>query len=629
MKKKKLYKLTTAALLLPFILGGSPQELLASEPANNTSLNSAFSKKEAFELFKNPVVGEGADPWVVKHTDGYYYYTQTTGNNITIWKSKNLSDLGQAEKKVVWTPDPDAPNAHHMWAPEMHFIDGKWYIYFAGSAGDMGKQRMYVLESEGSDPFGPYHHPEGTDFGKITDPSDKWAIDGTILEYKNELYFVWSGWEGDVNVSQHLYIAPLENPWTISGERVEISRPELSWEKNGFPLINEGPQILKNKQGKVFIVYSASGSWTDDYCLGMLTLNGKDPLNPDSWAKNPTPVFEKNPALGVYGPGHNSFVKSPDGKEDWIVYHAAKFKGAGWNRNVRMQKFSWNEDGTPNFGVPVAADTLLRVPSGESTGRLTPHLLGVVFKYEAEQATVNNAKIVDNTSASGGAKVGYIDFQDSFIEFNVQVPAGEYTMKVRYANGMGAESSHYVTINGQDQEELTYESFGWDSWKEVEMDLTLNQEENKIRLSKGKLYAEIDSIELIPKEQSVYKYEAEHAKVENAEIANDPTSSNYQKVEKMDDEDSQITFPIQVPEAGVYELQVRYANGTTSPSTHQVYANDELAGSISYQHTGWDNWEFASVKVKLKEGVNRISFLKDEGLVDLDYVTLKRLDSIE
>ncbi|QNF29842.1 family 43 glycosylhydrolase [Metabacillus elymi] len=627
MKKQKFYKLTTAVFILPLILGNSPIELFAIENSSTTkNMNSTFYKKQSFELFKNPVVGEGADPWVVKHTDGYYYYTQTTGSNITIWKSKNLSDLGNAEKKVVWTPSPDAPNGHHMWAPEMHFINGKWYIYYAGSDGDMGKQRMYVLESEGSDPFGPYHHPEGTKFGKITDPSDKWAIDGTILEYKNKLYFVWSGWEGDVNVSQQLYIAPLENPWTISGDRVEISRPELNWELNGTPYINEGPQILKNKQGKVFIVYSASGSWTDDYCLGMLTLTGLDPINPDSWKKNPTPVFEKNPALGVYGPGHNSFVKSPDGKEDWIVYHAAKFKGAGWNRNVRMQKFSWNEDGTPNFRVPVAADTLQRVPSGESKGRLIPQLPGVIYKYEAEQATINKAKVVHNPAASGGAKVGYIDYEDSFIEFQVQVTAGDYTMKVRYSNGMGEQTSHNVSINGQAQEELIYDSFGWDSWKETEMDLSLNQEENTIRIAKGKLYTEIDSIELIPKEQTVYKYEAEHARLEQADIVNDSMLSNNQKVSKFDDKDSQVTFPIQVPTSGVYELQVKYANGTNSTSTHAVSANDKLIGSIAYKNNGWDYWEFTSVKVNLKAGINRITFSKGEGMADLDFISLKKLD---
>lgn len=620
MKRKKSGTLKIAALLIPIVLAAYPYDSSASMKFSSEMKENPGTAygKQAFELFQNPIVGDGADPWIVKHSDGYYYYTNTTGNNITIWKSKNLSDIGKGEKKVVWKAAPDAPNRDAIWAPEMHFINGKWYIYYAASTGDSTKQRMYVLESEGSDPFGPYHHPEGTYYGQITDPTNKWAIDGTVLELNDQLYFVWSGWEGDVNVSQQLYIAPMSNPWTISGDRVEISRPELDWELNGTPFINEGPQVLKNKKGQVFIVYSASGSWTNDYCLGMLTLTGDNPLNKDGWVKKPEPVFQKNPSVGVFGPGHNSFVKSPDGKEDWIVYHAAKFSGAGWNRNVRMQKFEWNKDGTPNFGVPVSVETLQRVPSGESEGRLVPSQPGVVYKYEAEEAKVNQARIVKNTSASGGGKVGNIDFADSFVEFNIHVPKGDYTLKVRYGNGMGQTSSHYVSVNGGNASELLYESYGWDTWKNADMDVTLNQEQNVIRISKGKLYAEIDSIELIPKETTIFRYEAELANLNKAKIANDSLSTNFQKVESTID--SHVRFPIKVDKAGTYDLKVRYS--TEVPSSQSVFTNDDYTGLVHYSKTGKSNWQYSSIQVKLKEGINNITLENGTGEIDLDHITL-------
>jgi GH43 family beta-xylosidase len=174
------------------------------------------------------------------------------------------------------------------------------------------------------------------------------------------LYFIWSGWPGEENVTQNLYIAPMANPWTISGPRTQISKPELLWEVHGRPLVNEGPQILRNGK-RVFIVYSASGSWTDHYCLGLLELTGNDPLNASAWSKAQQAVFSRTE--NVFGPGHASFVKSPDGREDWIVYHAAKRQGSGWDRNVRMQQFGWNTDGTPNFGKPVSAGVPLPVPS--------------------------------------------------------------------------------------------------------------------------------------------------------------------------------------------------------------------------------------------------------------------------
>lgn len=620
MTRKKFGEFKMAALLIPLVLAAHPYDSIASTKtttAINDNPSSSSESKRTLGLFENPIIGDGADPWVVKHTDGYYYYTQTTGNNITIWKSKTLSDIGDGEKKVVWKAAPDAPNRDAVWAPEIHFINGKWYIYYAASEGDSTKQRMYVLESEGSDPFGPYHHPEGTYFGQITDPANKWAIDGTVLEIEDKMYFVWSGWEGDVNVSQHLYIAPMSNPWTISGDRVEISRPELPWELNGFPLINEGPQVLKNKDGQVFIVYSASGSWTNDYCLGMLSLSGNDPLNKNAWTKKQEPVFQKDPSIGVFGPGHNSFVKSPDGKEDWIVYHGAKFSGAGWNRNVRMQKFEWNKDGTPNFGTPVPLEALQRVPSGEPTGKLIPALPGVTYQYEAEQATVNLASIHSNTSASGGKKVGHIDFEDSYIEFNVQVPKGEYTLKVRYGNGMGQDSSHNVSVNGGDSQELIYKALGWDTWKNAEMDVTFTQEQNVIRLSKGKLYAEIDSIELVPKETTVSRYEAELANLKKAAVANDLLAANDQLVES--NKDSMLRFSLTAEKAGNYELKVRYSGD--ADSSQRVTTNSGFAGHVNYSNTNGE-WQYTTTQVDLKEGINHITLAKGTEVVEIDHITL-------
>ncbi|MBS4196961.1 family 43 glycosylhydrolase [Lederbergia citri] len=623
----RLFVVGVAVVLLFSITVNFTGSTFASNDPSDASIKinpQAVNKKEPFAIFENPVLGDGADPWVVKHSDGYYYYTQTTGRDITIWKSKTLTGLATASKKVVYIPSDNGPHSQSIWAPEIHFIEGKWYIYFAAS-GNTGSHRMYVLQSEGSDPFGPYSFPEGTEYGKIADPTDKWAIDGTVLEYKNKLYFIWSGWEGDVNVSQHLYIAPMSNPWTISGERVEISRPDLAWEKNGFPLINEGPQVLKNQQGKVFIIYSASGSWTNDYCLGMLSFEGKNPLDASSWKKHPYPTFETNTDADVYGPGHSSFVKSPDGKEDWIVYHAAKFKDGGWTRNVKMQKFSWNKDGTPNFGKPVGTKTLLRVPSGETEGALTPSLPGEVYQYEAEDATVNNAIIHFNTSASGHKKVGHIDYSDSFVEFTVNVPLGDYTLVVRYGNGMGQQSTHHVTVNDKSYGEIAYESQGWENWQDAELDIHLDSEQNTIKLSKGHLYAEIDYIQLIPKETTVYKYEAEFADLHKANILNDSGSSNGQKVGVMDQNGSSARFEINVESPGTYEMKIKYANGTDVISTHKLTVNDYFIKTISYESNGWDYWQDATVPVPLKKGKNVIVLKKDIGSTDIDFFTIEKI----
>jgi GH43 family beta-xylosidase len=166
----------------------------------------------------------------------------------------------------------------------------------------------------------------------------------------------------------------MKNPWTLETDRVMISTPEYSWQTVGDldgPVghvdVNEGPQALIH-EGRLFIVYSASGCWTDAYCLGLLSAKpGEGLLDPETWVKAKEPVFESLPEAPAYGTGHNSFFKSPDGTEDWILYHAnpEPDQGCGRHRSPRAQRFTWNADGTPNFGKPVKLGKELPAPSGE------------------------------------------------------------------------------------------------------------------------------------------------------------------------------------------------------------------------------------------------------------------------
>lgn len=320
------------------------------------------------KTFTNPILPSGADPWAFYYK-GDYYYMQTIGHRLVLWKTKDLAELPSAKRKTIWKPPAGTAYSHNIWAPEIHRIKNKWYVYFAADNGQNETHRMYVLENKNKDPF----KGEWIFKGKIASPSDKWAIDGSVFKYKKQWYMIWSGWEGDINGQQNIYIAKMKNPWTIEGKRVKISSPTYSWETHGdlsgdpgHVNVNEGPEILQH-QGDVFLIYSASGCWTDFYALGMMKLiNKNDLLNPLSWKKYPEPVFKQSPENGVYAPGHNSFFKSPDGKQYWILYHANDHPGAGCGpqRSPRMQPFSWKEDGTPDFGIPVKTGVPLKVPSG-------------------------------------------------------------------------------------------------------------------------------------------------------------------------------------------------------------------------------------------------------------------------
>ncbi len=331
------------------------------------------AQAENSAMFFNPVLLSGPDPWVVAR-DGFYYFMCTTATDLTIWKTRDITDLAHAEKKVVWTPPKHKPYSKELWAPELHWLGNAWYIYFAADDGQNEDHRIYVVENDSRDPL----EGKWTLKGKVAAPSDKWAIDPTILTQSGVNYLLWSGWEGDVNGQQNLYIARLKNPWTIDGERLRISYSQYPWERVGdfyspgkvleLPHVdvNEAPEVLRHGN-RIFVTYSASGCWTDYYELGLLSLQvDGDPMLLNSWVKSAAPVFWQDPAAAAYGPGHNGFFQSPDGKEDWIVYHAnpGPNEGCGSDRSVRMQPFHWKSDEMPDFGRPVALGQLLAKPSG-------------------------------------------------------------------------------------------------------------------------------------------------------------------------------------------------------------------------------------------------------------------------
>ena len=320
--------------------------------------------------FQDPLLDHGPDPWVIRD-NGYYYFMASTGSNITIRRTRDITRLRDAETKVVWTPPANGPYSKEIWAPELHKLNGKWYLYFAADDGSNDDHRMYVLENA-TDPF----DGEWTFKGKVSDPSDRWAIDGTVFVNDGrggdgKLYMLWSGWEGARNGQQNIYLARMSNPWTIDGQRVMVSHPQYDWERIGAidaqpVLVNEGPEILQH-DGRVFLTYSASGCWTDEYKLGVLEASaGADLMAPSNWRKRATPVFRSDPAARAYAPGHNGFFKSPDGREDWIIYHAnpGPGQGCGGKRSPRAQRFSWSADGRPLFGKPVAIDTAQKIPGG-------------------------------------------------------------------------------------------------------------------------------------------------------------------------------------------------------------------------------------------------------------------------
>jgi GH43 family beta-xylosidase len=306
--------------------------------------------------WSNPLLLQRADPHVFLHSDGYYYCTATVPayDRIELRRARTLAGLSTAEAKTIWTKHATGPMGAHIWAPEIHFIDGRWYVYFtAGEAENIWAIRPYVLTCAGPDPL----QSEWIEKGKIKMGWESFSLDATTFAHRGTRYLVWTQTENGVK-GTNLYIARMDTPWSITGKITRISRPDHEWEKRGH-WVNEAPAVLI-KNGRVFMTFSASA--TDaNYCLGLLTADaGADLLAADSWKKSPAPVFRSDSAASQFGPGHNSFTTTPDGKTDLLVYHSRNYEKIAGDplrnpdRATRVQIIRWRADGTPDFGTPVA-----------------------------------------------------------------------------------------------------------------------------------------------------------------------------------------------------------------------------------------------------------------------------------
>lgn len=334
------------------------------------------------QTYTNPLRQNGARPWATFYNNTYYYL-QDADDKIVLWKTNDITDLKNAPHKIIWLPR-DKDSAHHLWAPELHRIDGKWYVYFAADDGNTDNHQIYVIENSSNDPF----EGEFTMKGRVkTDKEDNWAIHPSVFEHNDELYMIWSGWQTRriEAETQCIYIARMENPWTLATDRVLISKPEFEWErqwinpdgsKTGYPIyVNEDPQCFYTKdKDKILIYYSASGTWTPYYSVGMLYADvNSNLLEPSSWSKSESPVFYQDPENQVFATGCPSFIPSPDGTETYFLYQARSVEKEPYGslpaesvdtRSPRLQKLEWGENGFPVFGEALSEITKLTKPSG-------------------------------------------------------------------------------------------------------------------------------------------------------------------------------------------------------------------------------------------------------------------------
>ena len=307
--------------------------------------------------YNEPWIIQRADPYVYRHVDGWYYFTASVPkyDGIILRRAKTLGELPEAEEVMIWEKHDDGIMSEHIWAPELHFLDGKWYLYFAaGEKERIWDIRPYILECSDPNPL----TGKWIEKGKIqsadmdTFSFEGFSLDATIFENKGKRYYVWAEKIGVGAQISNLYIAEMETPLKLKTVQVLLTTPDYDWERQGF-WVNEGPAVIKNS-GRIYLTYSASETGIV-YCMGMLSVDeDADLLDPLSWKKERYPVLQSCEDKGIYGPGHNSFTVDENG-EPIMVYHARTEKEINGNplynpnRHAMLMKIKFGEDGAPIF----------------------------------------------------------------------------------------------------------------------------------------------------------------------------------------------------------------------------------------------------------------------------------------
>lgn len=318
------------------------------------------------ELYADPFIKERADPYIVDGGDGYYYFTASYPaygsvdkgyDRIILRRSNTVKGLVAAEEKTIWKAHSDGILAKHIWAPEMHYIGGKWYMFFAaGASDDIWAIRPYVLKCDG-DPYTGNWTECGQMLASSGDSSSfaNFSLDMTYFENNGRHYVIWAEIKGDSS----LFMAEIDpsQPWKLTSKPILLTKPEYDWELVNNR-VNEGAAVLKTGN-KIYVFFSASGTGSE-YCVGRLEADiNSDLMDTKSWKKLGSPVLSTADVKGCAGPGHNSFVRDELGNL-LIVYHARPDSHSSGNcgsynkdplydpcRHTRIKRVAFDGNGDP------------------------------------------------------------------------------------------------------------------------------------------------------------------------------------------------------------------------------------------------------------------------------------------
>ncbi|MGL1884956.1 MAG: arabinan endo-1,5-alpha-L-arabinosidase [Reichenbachiella sp.] len=294
------------------------------------------------------------DPVMIQHEGKYYLFC--TGWGISVYSSDDMTNW-KSEKKVFdnppsWTTETVSGFAGHMWAPDISFFDGKYYLYYSISSFAKNTSAIGVATNVTLDPSSPDY--QWQDHGMVVQSvpyRDMWnAIDPNIIV--DEEGYPWMAFGSFWGGMKMVKLIPNRTAVAQPEEWKTIAKRERNFDiddKQPGDGAVEAPFIFK--KGNYYYLFV---SW--DYCcrgkestykvvVGR-SENAMGPyLDKDGLSMNQgggTLVVEGNERWA--GVGHNSTYTF--GENDYLVFHGYDMLADGHPKLI-IKELEWSKDQWP------------------------------------------------------------------------------------------------------------------------------------------------------------------------------------------------------------------------------------------------------------------------------------------
>ena len=305
------------------------------------------------DRFEFPVAWHKADPCIGRW-NGKYYFISTNDldheHTIYIREADSIPGLVTAQQVKILDAYTYPHLGNLLWAPEFHVIDGRLYVFHAGTPQEFLEEQSHVMAlKEGGNPMraSDWEMPVRVvkEDGSPLYGEEGITLDMTEFEVGGRYYVCWSQRQfRPVDQGAWLYIACVDpkEPWKLTTDPVLLSMPEYGW-ANNHTFVDEGPFALIT-ENRVYLTFS-SAAVDSTYVVGLMSADPKaDLLAPENWVKENYPLLSSRSVEGEFGTGHNAYVTDEDGLV-WNTYHARP--GVNGPRSSGIRRVHFNAEGFP------------------------------------------------------------------------------------------------------------------------------------------------------------------------------------------------------------------------------------------------------------------------------------------